>query len=179
MEMLATLVLFVLVALLLFNIFEGYNKGEIAFGNAYPLTQKIVTTINMLSASPQNESAIITIKPFKFKLTFDTQNNYVESYVSFIGESEYGLFVFPDVHLIANDIDCLTTDCTDKKILINKEVYGDEIYVTVGEVGASPPISTTTTTVMDCTGCICLPMGPCLIDCGIACCPGCSGICCK
>lgn len=135
MEMLATLVLFALIAIMLLSLFEGYGEGEISFGHAYPVTQKLVSMVNLLSASPQNESAILTIKPFKFKVTFDCENNYIESEVDFVGKSKYGLYVFSDINLIADDIDCLDGKCAEKKILIDKKVYDNrEINITVSEI---------------------------------------------
>ncbi len=137
MEMLATLVLFALISLLLLQIFGGEDLGgKVAFAHAYPLTQKLASIINFMSASPQNESAIIAIEPFNYRITFDTDTNYIKSYVSFLGKSEYGLYLFPDIELTApEEIKC--EGCKkEKKILIEKKVYGgkDKVEITVSEL---------------------------------------------
>ena len=136
MEMFATLILFALVAMLLLRIFNGVGEGEVAMGYAYPITQKIAFRINTLSASPQNETALLKIDPFKYRINFDVTNNYVECETDFFGSAKYGLFLFKDIHLVAPPtIDCITTDCLEKTLLMEKKVYGDgTVEITVGEL---------------------------------------------
>ena len=135
MDMLSTLILFLLIALLLMKVFGGGAANEISFGQSYVVTNKVVSMINIISASPQNETAVLKIEPFTFKIFFDMDENYVESEVDFLGGSEYGLYVFEDIDLIALDgemLDCYTTPCTETiEIFFDKRVTdaGTKIYV--------------------------------------------------
>ncbi|MCK4634928.1 MAG: hypothetical protein KAT37_03575 [Candidatus Aenigmarchaeota archaeon] len=135
MEMISTLVMFALIALLLLSVFGG-EGDDIAFANAYPMTQKLVSNINILSASPQNESIIFTIQPSKYKITFDIINNYIECETEFLGKNKYGMFVFRDIQLIASDIECdLDAGCSIKKILVDKKIYSSgQIIIEVSEI---------------------------------------------
>jgi len=130
MVMLASLVLCLLVALFVFPFFTGVVE-EISFGGSYQMTQQVVSTINLLSASTQNESAIIKINPMDFTIKFD--GNYIESSVSFMGDGTYGSFIFPDINLnapaeITGDSSAIT------KLLIKKEYINDEVYIDVSEI---------------------------------------------
>ncbi len=136
MEMFATLILFALIAMLLLTVFgKTVGGGEVPMGQAYPVTQKIVFRINTMSASLQNETAILKIDPFQYNITFDVNNNYVESKVKYFGDTKYGLFLFPDISLIAPDyIDCPHGECLPKNLVIEKKVYEDgPVEITVWE----------------------------------------------
>ncbi len=102
------------------------STGEIAFGSAYSLTQRIVSAINLVSASPQNETVIIKLNPLKCKIDFYPDYSYVESEVEYLGKSNYGLFIFKDIKLTAPpSIDCNTDKW--KNIYIKK--IGNEITI--------------------------------------------------
>lgn len=165
MEMLATLVVFGLLALVFFSIFGSF-ESEIQFAHAYPVTQRLTCIINMLSAGPENESAILEISPGKYTITF--MGNYIESSVDFIGKSKYGLFVFPDIILVPPDPPVIESDGGPKTIYIAK--VGNSIFVDDEPIVNPIPCS---------PDCYCIGMGPCMVYCNSACCPDCSGWCCE
>jgi len=68
---------------------------QMRFISAYPLTQRFITVINLLSASPEYESAEIKINPLNCTINF-YDNGYVETTVKTKKEkTSYGLFTFP------------------------------------------------------------------------------------
>lgn len=143
MEMLATMILFVLIATVLLQAFLAVKDNEVSFGNAYQMTQKIVYTINALSAGPQNESATLSLNTAKYKIDFDEENNYVESETDLLGSAKYGLFVFKDIELVAQDIDCISDPgkCPKSKtLLFQKEVLSNgNVKIKVSEIGETAP----------------------------------------
>lgn len=130
MIMVASLVLLLLLALSIAPLL-GNTGEEFAFGSAYSLTQRIVSTINILSASPQNETAVIEINPLTCNIMFYNDFLYIESEVEFMGKSSYGLHIFKDIELdtslISNPVEC---DLNNKKyIFLQKQ--GKSIKVSV------------------------------------------------
>ncbi len=159
MEMLATMILFVLIATIILQALLVAKGDEISFGHAYPMTQKIVYMINAISAGPQNESATLKISTFGYKIDFDEDNNYVECETNLFGNAKYGLFVFKDIELVAEDIDCISENCLEPKtLLFQKEVVDGQVRITVSETEET---STTTTTVGPCGALPCLDPGIC------------------
>lgn len=143
MNMLATMVLFIVLASVLLMAYGTIRDNEISFGHAYPMTQKIAHTINSLSAGPQNESVVLKITALNYRIDFDLENNYVESEVEFLGNAKYGLFLFPNIELVAEDIDCISDSSLclgPKNLLLQKEVLDDNhVKITITEVSETEP----------------------------------------
>lgn|GEM_PF-5255069 len=118
----ASLVLLLLIALSMGPLLGDVGE-KFAFGDAYSLTQRIVSVINILSASPQNETAIIELNPLTCNITFYRDFNYIESYVKFMGESRYGQHIFGNINLDLTSLGSDTIECDSKnmkKIFLEK-----------------------------------------------------------
>ncbi|UCG95625.1 MAG: hypothetical protein JSV92_01075 [archaeon] len=116
MIMLAFLVIVLFIGLTLSPI-AGELGGKVSYVHAFAVTNRIVSLVNMMSASPQNESAVIIIQPVNCNITFynetsvyqDLNDNetlinaiYVESKMEWVKSSKSGLFFFSgDTKIVA------------------------------------------------------------------------------